>query len=414
MIKGHAMEVAVIGGGASGIACAAAVKKQNKNIGVTVYERMPRILKKILVTGNGRCNLTNIGSSEKYFRGDTEVLQYAFSKYPPKSNIEFFNSIGLLTRTEAQGRVYPVSGQASAVVNALLCECERAGVKVLTDTEITEARRSGSGFLLNGKYRADKLVIASGGSAARAQGTDGGSFRLLKSLGVDVKSPVPALTGVIIDGFPKSVKGVRNTCTAELFVGGQSRYAETGEVQFNDYGVSGIPIMQLSGIVAENTGKNLRLTLDLLPDTNKAELTRFLLGQKKAYPEKSAEEWASGVLPKALGNYVLALANIRSAQRLCDIADGKIRAFSDNIKRLELKPTGVRGFEFAQVTSGGVPKNEMNLQTLECKKVKNLYVTGEAVNVYGLCGGHNLQWAWSSGRLCADAILKENTVVKNK
>lgn len=414
MIKGHAMEVAVIGGGASGIACAAAVKKQNKNIGVTVYERMPRILKKILVTGNGRCNLTNIGSSEKYFRGDTEVLQYAFSKYPPKSNIEFFNSMGLLTRTEAQGRVYPVSGQASAVVNALLCECERAGVKVLTDTEITEARRSGSGFLLNGKYRADKLVIASGGSAARAQGTDGGSFRLLKSLGVDVKSPVPALTGVIIDGFPKSVKGVRNTCTAELFVGGQSRYAETGEVQFNDYGVSGIPIMQLSGIVAENTGKNLRLTLDLLPDTDKAELTRFLFGQKKQYPEKSAEEWASGVLPKALGNYVLALANIRSAQRLCDIADGKIRAFSDNIKRLELKPTGVRGFEFAQVTSGGVPKNEMNLQTLECKKVKNLYVTGEAVNVYGLCGGHNLQWAWSSGRLCADAILKENTVVKNK
>lgn len=265
MIKGHAMEVAVIGGGASGIACAAAVKKQNKNIGVTVYERMPRILKKILVTGNGRCNLTNVGSSEKYFRGDTEVLKYAFSKYPPKSNIEFFNSMGLLTRTEAQGRVYPVSGQASAVVNALLCECERVGVKVLTDTEITEARRSGSGFLLNGKYRADKLVIASGGSAARAQGTDGGSFRLLKSLGVDVKSPAPALTGVIIDGFPKSVKGVRNICTAELFVGGQSRYAETGEVQFNDYGVSGIPIMQLSGIVAENTGKNLRLTLDLYP-----------------------------------------------------------------------------------------------------------------------------------------------------
>lgn len=408
------MEVAVIGGGASGVACAAAVKKQNKNIGVTVYERMPRILKKILVTGNGRCNLTNVGSSEKYFRGDTEVLQYAFSKYPPKSNIEFFNSMGLLTRTEAQGRVYPVSGQASAVVNALLCECERVGVKVLTDTEITEVRHSGSGFLLNGKYKADKLVIASGGSAARAQGTDGGSFRLLKSLGVDVKSPVPALTGVIIDGFPKSVKGVRNICTAELFVGGQSRYTETGEVQFNDYGVSGIPIMQLSGIVAENTGKNLRLTLDLLPDTDKAELTRFLLGQKKAYSEKSAEEWASGVLPKALGNYVLALANIRSAQRLCDIPDGKIRAFSDNIKRLELKPTGVRGFEYAQVTSGGVPKSEINLQMLECKKVKNLYVTGEAVNVYGLCGGHNLQWAWSSGRLCADAILKENTVVKNK
>ncbi len=408
------MEVAVIGGGASGIACAVSLKKQNKNIGVTVYEKMPRILKKILVTGNGRCNLTNVGSSEKYFRGDTEVLQYAFSEYPPKSNIEFFNSMGLLTRTEAQGRVYPVSGQASAVVNALLCECERVGVKVLTDTEITEARRSGSGFLLNGKYRADKLVIASGGSAARAQGTDGGSFRLLKSLGIGVVKPVPALTGVIIDGFPKSVKGVRNICTAELFVGGQSRYAETGEVQFNDYGVSGIPIMQLSGIVAENTEKNLSLTLDLLPDTDKAELTRFLLGQKKAYPEKSAEEWASGILPKALGNYVLALANIRSAQRLCDIPDGKIRAFSDNIKRLELKPTGVRGFEYAQVTSGGVPKSEINLQTLECKKVKNLYVTGEAVNVYGLCGGHNLQWAWSSGRLCADAILKENTVAKNK
>jgi len=408
------MEVAVIGGGASGIACAVAVKKQNMNVTVTVYEKMPRILKKILVTGNGRCNLTNVGSSEKYFRGDIEVLRYAFSKFPPESNIEFFNSLGLLTRTEAQGRVYPVSGQASAVVNALLCECERAGVRVLTDTEITEVRRSGNGFLLNGKYRADKLVIASGGSAAKAQGTDGGSFKLLKSLGIDIVKPVPALTGVVIGGFPKSVKGVRNICTAELFIDGNSAYRETGEVQFNDYGVSGIPIMQLSGLVAENTGKNLCLTLDLLPDTDQIELTRFLLGQKKQYPEKTAEEWASGVLPKALGNYVLLLSGIKSAQRLSDIPDGKIKAFSGTVKRLELKPTGVRGFEYAQVTSGGVPKSEINLQTLECKKVKNLYVTGEAVNVYGLCGGHNLQWAWSSGRLCAEAILKENTVVKNK
>ena len=137
------MEVAVIGGGASGIACAVALKQQNRNIGVTVYEKMPRILKKILVTGNGRCNLTNENSSKEFFRGDTEILADAFSKYPPKSNIEFFNSLGLLTRTEAQGRVYPVSGQASAVVNALLCEVKSIGIKVLTDTEITEAEAQG-------------------------------------------------------------------------------------------------------------------------------------------------------------------------------------------------------------------------------------------------------------------------------
>ena len=408
------MEVAVIGGGASGIACSVAVKKQNKNIGVTVYEKMPRILKKILVTGNGRCNLTNIGSSKEFFRGDTDISEYAFSKYPPESNIAFFNSMGLLTRVEAQGRVYPVSGQASSVVNALLCEARRTGVKVVADTEITNVRRSGDGFLLNGRYSADKLVIASGGSAAKAQGTDGGSFKLLKSLGVKVVTPAPALTGVIIDGFPKSVKGVRNICKAELFVDGKSRYTETGEVQFNEYGVSGIPIMQLSGLVAENEGKNIRLILDLLPDTTENGLIRFLTGQKEMYPEKSAEELACGVLPKALGNYALSLTNIKSAYKLCDISDGKIKSLAHTVKRLELKAAGVRGFEFAQVTSGGVPKSELDFKTLECKKIKNLYVTGEAVNIYGLCGGHNLQWAWSSGRLCAEAILKENTVVKNK
>ncbi len=408
------MEVAVIGGGASGIACAVALKQQNRNIGVTVYEKMPRILKKILVTGNGRCNLTNENSSKEFFRGDTEILADAFSKYPPKSNIEFFNSLGLLTRTEAQGRVYPVSGQASAVVNALLCEVKSIGIKVLTDTEITEIKRTQNEFLLNGSYKADKLVIASGGSAARAQGTDGGSFKLLKSLGVKIVPPVPALTGVIIDGFPKSVKGVRNICTAELFVDGESRYKEKGEVQFNDYGVSGIPIMQLSGIVAENKGKNITLCLDLLPDINENELAKFLLSQKKKYTDKTAEETVSGILPKALGSYALLASNIKNAQSIGDIPDGKIKAFSSKVKKLQLKAVGVRGFEFAQVTSGGVPKSEINPHTLECKNVKGLYVTGEAVNVYGLCGGHNLQWAWSSGRLCAEAILKENTVVKNK
>lgn len=408
------MKVAVIGGGASGIACAVSLKKQNKSVDVAVYEKMPRVMKKILATGNGRCNITNVYSSEEYFRGSTEFLKTAFEKYPPKENIRFFSSMGLLLREEAQGRVYPVSGQASSVVNILLSQCEGLNIRLFTDTEIDRIEKTENGFLLNGKIKADAVVISAGGSAAKSFGTDGGSFKMLKRLNIKTIRPVPALTGVIAENFPKALKGVRNICTVTLEENGKTLYTEKGEVQFNDYGLSGIPVMQFSGLAARLGFKNLFVRLDLLPDMGEASLLSFLSDIKKLYPEKSSEELVQGILPKALGNYMLLLCKIKRDCPLKNVSDEALKRLGRLIKNWKIKLAAVRDFEFAQTTSGGIDTDELCPKTLMSRKYRNLFVIGEAVNIDGLCGGHNLQWAWSSGRLCADSILKENKLVKNK
>lgn len=401
------MKVAIIGAGASGITCAIALKQQNKSISVTVYERMPRALKKILATGNGRCNLTNVRSSAKYFRGDIGITEKAFLKYPPEENMKFFNEMGLLLREESEGRVYPVSGQASSVVNVLLSKAQSLGVNIVTDTEIKTIKKSADGFVLNENIKADKVVVSAGGSAAKAQGTDGASFRLLKSLGLKIITPTPALTGVTAEKFPKALKGIRNICEVSLEMDGKNIYTEKGEVQFNDYGLSGIPVMQLSGIVGQSSSDRIFITLDMLPDTDERYIYEFFLRIKNEYPEKTAEEFACGLLPKALGNQLLLLCGIKKEEKLKNISKMQLGGFSKLVKCWKIKITGVRDFDFAQVTAGGLDANELDPETLSLKKYKNLYVTGEAVNICGLCGGHNLQWAWSSGRLCADAILKE-------
>ncbi len=402
------MEVAIIGGGASGIMCAVSLKREQKNIDVKVYERMPKILKKILVTGNGRCNLTNVNTDIGCYRGNTEFAKTALSKFPPESNISFFESIGLLTKTEAEGRVYPMSGQGSSVVNALRCEAERLGVKTVCDTEITEIQKKQNGFILNNKYFADCVVISAGGSAAKAQGTDGGSFRLLGSLGVNIISPKPALTALNAESFTKSLKGVRNICDVRLVIDGETTYREKGEVQFTDYGLSGIPIMQMSGLVSTSKSKNIIAELDCAPMLDKHRIENFLLSRKADNPRETAENVMCGLLPKALGNHLMLVSGIKKDSEIGKIDKNRLIGLAGVIKRWEVKIQGARGFDFAQVTAGGADCNDFYKDTLECKKVKNLYCTGEALDVYGLCGGYNLQWAWASGRLCAEAVLKEH------
>lgn len=401
------MKVAIIGGGASGIMCAVSLKKQNKMINVTVYEKLPRVLKKILVTGNGRCNITNVNSSPAFFRGDTELADCAFSKYPPKSNIELFASMGLLLREEAEGRVYPMSGQASSVVNVLLSQAQSLGVQIITDTEIKAIKKTEKGYILNNGIKADAVVVSAGGSAAPKQGTSGDSFKLLESLGLEIEKPAPALTGVVCENFPKSLKGIRNICEIKLEADGKILHKEKGEIQFNDYGISGIPVMQFSGLVSKSNSKNIFAIIDTLPDASEQELCEFLIKVKREYPQRTAEELACGILPKALGNQLLLMCEIKKDTDLVSISENKLKSFAQLLKKWKIKIKAVRDFEFAQVTAGGIRMSELNPETLETKKYKNLYVTGEAVNVYGLCGGHNLQWAWSSARVCADAILKE-------
>lgn len=402
------MTVGIIGGGASGMMCAVEIKRHNPKIKVCVFEKMPRVLKKILVTGNGRCNLTNIYSSDKYYRGDTELLKKAFKLFPPESNIEFFNSLGLLTKVEAEGRVYPMSSQASSVVNALLSEAQNLGVEIKTEAPVNKIEKTSNGYILNGKYCFDKVVICAGGSAAKAQGTNGESYELLRSLGLSVKKPCPALTGVEIEKFPVSLKGVRNVSEIRLMLDSKCVYTELGEIQFNEYGISGIPVMQLSSLVSTSKSNKKTILLDLVPSLDEKYLSDFLFAQLKKNPDLIAETLANGILPKALGNYMLLISGIKKDTCLSKITKRQLSDFGYNIKNWNLNIKCVRGFDCSQTTAGGIVLSELNPDTLEVKKYKNLYVTGEAVNIDGLCGGHNLQWAWASARLAASNIAKEN------
>ena len=375
------ISVAVIGGGASGMAFAVALKQKRPDIEVTVFEKNPKVLKKILVTGNGRCNILNFDAvAENYFEA-CEFVRPAVEKYTPKKTEAIFRDMGLLLMSEQEGRAYPISQTAASVVCVLSSAAERAGVKVFTDTPVKSIKKSQGGFVINNDKSFNFAVIACGGAAAPKQGTDGSSFELFKALGIRVTELSPALTGMCVKDMPFSLKGLRQYCKCTVF-SNEKEYVESGEVQFNDYGLSGIPIMQLSRFIGKSKAT---ATLDCLP----------------------SGDVLCGILSRALANFVLRECNVKKDEPFASLSSDKTLQIASVIKSLKFSVTGVRGFDFAQVTHGGAALTEFDNNTLEAKKVKHLYAVGEALNVDGPCGGYNLGWAWSSAFLAAESVLKE-------
>lgn len=402
-------QVAVVGGGASGFAAAITIARKSKDFTVTIYERLQKPLKKILATGNGRCNLTNVNATFSDYFGDAAFAASVLEALPPDSNRAFFNDLGLLTKEEEMGRVYPASGQASAVRETLLCEAQRLAIQIVTDCEITDVRPENGGFRLNNQYFCDVLLLCAGGSAAPTQGTDGGAFSLLRKLGHTVITPAPALTALVCKDFPKTLKGVRCDCAVTLFCENKPIYEISGEVQFTDYGLSGIPIMQLSRLVSTAPEKHFSVKLNCLPQIESPALSEFLQKSVAQNPEKSALTLLEGVLPKSLGSYLLLQCRIHNDTPVKMLSQKQIATVSGKIQNFTVSVETVRGFDFAQVTAGGADCCEFDSKTLQSKKYKNLYVCGESLNIDGGCGGYNLHWAWSSGRAAGAAVVKENT-----
>lgn len=403
-------KVAIIGGGASGFAAAITVARKAKNMHITVYERLEKPLKKILATGNGRCNLTNASAKKTDYFGDVSYASALLSAFPPQSNIAFFESMGLLCKEEDLGRVYPLSGQASSVRDILLSEAEALHIKIETAAEIKEIKRQKNGtFLLNGSIPADFVVLAFGGKAAPKQGTDGSAYTLFRQLGIPMQEPKPALTALMCKDFPKHLKGVRNVSKITLFKDRAPIYEITGEVQFTDYGLSGVPIMQLSRLAADAQKEPVSVKLDCLPQIEDRALLDYLFRMQKQRPTLSAETLLAGFFPKALGDFLLLRAHIQKEKPLKALSEKDLRLLLKIIKNLTFDIDKPRGFDFAQVTAGGADCRAFDKSTLECKRIPHLYACGEALNVDGGCGGYNLQWAWSSGRLVGEAIVKENS-----
>ena len=395
------MKIAVIGGGASGIAAAIYAKRNNAKNSVTVFERGDRILKKLLATGNGRCNLSNESiSSQNYFSHTPDAVEQILSAFPENEERQFFASLGILLCSES-GRIYPYSRRANAVSDALRFECEKLGIKIRTNAFIDTISKKDDFFNIKGE-QFNSVIISCGGMSAPSFGTDGNSFKILRALGHSVSPTCYALSPVKVKENVKSLKGIRVHCTVTLYDGNTAVKQEHGELQLTDYGLSGIAIMQLSRLCTKESS----IKVDLMPDFSKEGLSEFLIERINNLSHLKAEDFLTGFLHKALGQYVLGRCGISASLPASKLGKKEILLLAKELKELSFTVDYVIGKEQSQATSGGALLSEFDTKTLESKKHSGLYCIGEALDCVGDCGGYNLHWAWATAYIAGKAVSK--------
>ncbi|MBQ2846764.1 MAG: NAD(P)/FAD-dependent oxidoreductase [Clostridia bacterium] len=399
-------DMVVVGGCSSGIVAAVNAKRLYSEMKIAVIEKLPRIGKKLLATGNGKCNITNIYALEHDYVGKG-FASYAMNRYSPEKVIEFFESLGLICYSDSCGRVYPESNTAASVVDALRFELERLNIDVICDTPVTEIKKTGADFTINGDYKCKKIILAVGGKASPSQGSDGSGYEIAKKFGHEITALVPAL--VPLCGSPeitKPMKGVRVRNVA-LALKGQKTIAKTqGEILFTDYGLSGIAAMELAASAQKhiNSVKSNPFTcVDFMPEMTYNEIIDYLQNLNKIKGFCTIDNLLTGFLPKAVGIAICKAGNLYGAEKkINELTLKELKLIAEKIKNFPIEISGTKGFVNAQVTSGGIKIDEIDPETMQSKKCKGLYFAGEIIDVDGGCGGFNLQWAWSSGMLAGE------------
>lgn len=393
--------VIVIGGGASGI-MAALTAAEDRNNRVVLLERQQRIGRKLLATGNGRCNLSNMGASAENYHGEqADFALPALSRFPPEETLRFFHGLGLLTVTEYGGRVYPYSNAANSVLDVLRFALDRAGVELRCACPAREIRREKTGYTVvtDGEIlHADALIVACGGAAGAKLGgvTDG--YELLKPLGHKRTALYPALVQLKTPPeYPRALKGVRAQAQLRLMGGGSLLAESRGELQFTDNGVSGPAVFDVSRAAATG-GAGLTLHADFLPEPG-ADAETLLAERCAAFPALPASEILTGLLHNRLGRMLVKYAGVNAELPLAQLSQVELAALARACTDFQLKVLGTEGFDHAQVTAGGIRTQGFDPQTLESWFMPGLFACGEVLDVDGDCGGYNLQWAWASGRL---------------
>lgn len=397
----------IIGGGASGLMCAVGAKTKNPNLSVAIIEKNPRVGKKLLSTGNGRCNLTNkFVSADRYCGSFKKQSNILFEKYNTDKLIEIFKSLGLLTFCDSEGRYYPLCKQASAVLDVLRFACDRLGVEILCDESIKSVKKSNGSFEIktqNDVFISEKLVVACGSKAAPKLGGSSSCSDYLKNFGHKFIPFSPALCPVKVESdVLKSLKGLRASARAVLLDSNyNSLKEEYGEVQFSDNALSGICIFNLS-LYAK---KGYVIALDLAENYSEKELFNVLLSNNRLFANLTVDNIFTGIFQKRLGQAVLKTAGISNFARLCSsLGKNEIAQLAKTVKHMEFRVIENCGFEQAQAALGGALGNEINEHTMESKKVKNLFVCGEAVDICGECGGFNLHFAFASGLVAGENL----------
>ena len=405
------MKVGIIGAGASGV-FAALILKQNY-IDTTVIERNANALKKIYATGNGRCNFTNRNVSYKNYHGENPKFTIsAIKKFDNYDVIEFFNDMGIPEVELENGKIFPKSLQASSIVKQMMCLANHLEVEFIFDSFVDDVRKNGNVFEVKSNdsiYKFDYLIVACGSKAYKKSGSDGNGYILMKKLGHNIVKTHPGIVQLRLNGDSfKKMSGTKFKANAKLVVDGKEVFEFYHDVLFTDYGISGPTILQLSGeaIKAKNKGLDVKIRIDTV-DLDENKLYEHLIYIISLNYYKKIKELLVGLINDNLIEEVLNQANINCDINVCELSKEEIYKLAHTLKNLEFSVSGYKDEDSGQITCGGVDTDEINPSTMESKKIKNLYIIGEIMDVDGDCGGYNLQWAFSSAYSCAMSIIKK-------
>lgn len=405
------MRVGIIGAGASGV-FAALILKQNY-IDTTVIERNANALKKIYATGNGRCNFTNRNVSYKNYHGENPKFTIsAIKKFDNYDVIEFFNDMGIPEVELENGKIFPKSLQASSIVKQMMCLANHLEVEFIFDSFVDDVRIDGDVFEVKSNdsiYKFDYLIIACGSKAYKKSGSDGNGYILMEKLGHNIVKTHPGIVQLRLNGDSfKKMSGTKFKANAKLVVDGKEVFEFYHDVLFTDYGISGPTILQLSGeaIRAKNKGLDVKIRIDTV-DLDENKLYEHLIYIISLNYYKKIKELLVGLINDNLIEEVLNQAGINKDINVCELSKEEIYKLAHTLKNLEFSVSGYKDEDSGQITCGGVDTDEINPSTMESKKIKNLYIIGEIMDVDGDCGGYNLQWAFSSAYSCAMSIIKK-------
>ena len=398
------MNVCVIGGGAAGMLAALTAAENGHH--VLLLERQSRVGRKLLATGNGRCNLSNHHVSPAHYHGGAGFCDFALSQFDVGETLQYFASLGLLTVSEDSGRIYPMSNMAGSVLDVLRYALERPEIDLQTGQTVTAVRKMPEGFSVKTEtdtFSARCLILAAGGAAGSKVGGGMDGYRLAKSLGHHRTALYPSLVQLKTDPtYPRALKGVKAQCGISICRGSQVLARNSGEVLFTEYGVSGPAIFDLSRSVSAG-GSDLTCLLNFFPDWEEAEVLHWLSQRQAAMAGHEASTLLTGSCHTRLGQMICKSAGFTN-QRAAGLTRDDLRRIARQATHFALPITGTCGFDQAQVTAGGLDTTEFDPRTLQSRLVPGLYACGELLDIDGDCGGYNLQWAWSSGRLAGKLL----------
>ena len=390
-------DLIVLGGGAAGMAAAISSSEQGER--VLILEKMDRVGKKILATGNGRCNLMN--RILKPYPCGERFADQVFDRFPPESVASFFRHLGLELRTEGDGRVYPASLQASSVLDVLRLKLVQLGVEILTEQKVDRLSRTDSLYTVRcggNTYYGKRILLCTGGKAQEKLGSDGSGYRLAQGLGHSMIPVRPGLIPLVTEKEPiRGLEGIRVRCAISVYDSGKTSHSESGEVLFTAYGLSGICVMNVSRYCQPGSRVllNLGAGLQMSKEEIQTELYRFS-EERKQFP---SEMLLTGMFVRPLNRMLLVQSGIRPEKPIYELTHADLERIADKICCYPVEVTGLKGFEQAQVTLGGLDPEEFDPKTMESRYASGLYAAGEILNVHGDCGGYNLMFAFASGIL---------------